>query len=176
MKKVIISFVVVFLSLTVKAQEGVSNIRIQLPDFSTGNLITYNRKVYLNGIKLSQDEVRNTMIGSDLPLYLYNKGIKKNRNGNIWSWSGISVSAIGLVLGAINDFDDSSVSNFGSVLCIAGIVATLPGTIVGIVLKEDSKKLIEQSVEMYNNSINKSTGIELKFGISGNGIGMVLNF
>ena len=48
--------------------------------------------------------------------------------------------------------------------------------ISGATCMSKSKKYISNSVDIYNSGVSKSASKELKFGITGNGVGLVLSF
>jgi len=50
-----------------------------------------------------------------------------------------------------------------------------PSFIIGTTIKVTSKKYIERSVDLYNNSGGKALK-EFDFGFTGNGVGMVMRF
>lgn len=137
-----------------------------------GLLIVDGRKIYQNGRQLSQNEVRSLLATSNTDASpLYNEGILKNTYGSYWLYPGIGAAAIGGIL-ILSTMDPDS-NTFGAAVIIgaAGIVATTIGTI----MKSNSKKLIGRSVETYNRGGSFSSA-ELKFGVTGNGVGLVLNF
>jgi hypothetical protein len=123
------------------------------------------RRVYQNGRKLSQEEVRDLMQGTDA-LGEYMKGMRKNRAGNIGLIIGASIVVGGFL---INDEQH-----------IGGLVGVLVGVPLGMILsidnKRESKEWVEEAVDTYNSVINKRTRAELKFGFTQNGIGLALNF
>ena len=144
-----------------------------------GMLTADGRKVYQNGRKLSKFEVRGLMVNTDA-LRLYNKGISRNRNGNICIWSGAGAFLIGYVCILNTDYYDSYTDKweYDAVMDAAGTALMLLGVgaeILGTTLKLTSKSPVRQSVNMYNNGGSRA-GMELKFGITGNGVGLVLSF
>ncbi|MDR0287632.1 MAG: carboxypeptidase-like regulatory domain-containing protein [Clostridiales bacterium] len=131
-------------------------------------LIAIDSKVYLNDYynRLSKSAVRKLMADNTVALQLYNKGMSSNTAWNILGISGLSMFAVGSTMAVISD--DNGLYSVG-----------LAVTFIGAVLKIRSIKLVKKSVNMYNYGIpnvNKTTGMELKFGITGNGVGVALSF
>ena len=60
----------------------------------------------------------------------------------------------------------------------AGLVATGAAMFVtGIILKTAGKNsAIKKSVNMYNGGLNNKTGMDVKFGITGKGVRLAINF
>ena len=133
------------------------------------------RSVFMNGKKLNKDEVRSIMTNTEA-LRLYNKGISKNKTGNFWLGTGVFLIAIGI--GGIVDLSLAGEYSAGEIIGPAAIYL-VPGaglSIIGISIKAGSKKHIRNAVNMYNSEIGKTSSTELKFGFTGNGIGLALNF
>ena len=137
-------------------------------------LVADGRKVYQDGRQLTPNEVRGLMANTDA-FRLYNKGITKNRHGNILLIIGGCLSfGGGLVWNTIHltpGTDKSTYHPIGYAVVISGGV----GVITGVILKPIGKKNIRQSVNTYN-SVKRFANVELKFGVTGNGAGLVLNF
>ena len=153
-----------------------------------GMLTADGKKVYQDGQLLTKDEVRGLMANTDA-LRLYNKSISRNRNGNIWLISGLCLFAGGIIIyetvpfyhrysyyyddyyGYYDDYSYDDSYTIGTLCMIAGGAMT----ITGVTLKLTSKGPIRQSVDMYN-SRKSNMGMELKFGLTGNGVGLALVF
>jgi len=115
---------------------------------------------------LKKDEVRQIMAGTDA-LHLYNKGIRKTNNGLIWSSLGLGGCIVSFI-GIANE--DPELYWGGMAFSFMSIVFTFSKT-------SQASKLIKQSVNMYNNDLNqKTTGVEMQFGIVGNGVGVAFRF
>ena len=145
-------------------------------------LIADKRKVLMNGIKLDNNEVRRMMVNTDA-LQLYNKGLSKNKTGNIFLYTGIPVMVLGATLAATGwdsyyrgySYEYSEINGAGIAgFCLLGVGGA--SIVYGIVLKTSSSKYIEQSVDAYNRGISRNVGLELKFGVTSNGLGVALNF
>jgi len=124
------------------------------------------RKVYQGGRQLSQYEVRQIMSNTNA-LQQYNIGISKNKRGNIWLWAGIGINALAFVDWGMGE--DGSIVG-GMILIGCGSLAT------GIIIKSNSKKYVENAVNLYNRGTSKTTGMEIKAGFTGNGIGLTFTF
>jgi hypothetical protein len=151
-------------------------------------LVADGKTIYMNGRELSQNEVRQLMAGTDA-LRLYNKGIKRNKNGNAWIITGGCLLAAGGVFLSVyyndvdnywdnqyygqnnEDYPSDGTFNVGVVCLLAGGAAT----IVGIPLKLTSSSPVREAVDMHNSGIRK-TSVELNFGFTQNGIGLALKF
>ena len=145
------------------------------------------RKFFLQLINeleiLSPDEVRY-LLASTNALQMYNKGFRRSHIGGVTAFSGICIlagSGTISIIQAINDerrrtgktanrldLDDAIYS-----LLWAGGVTML----TGIIFVGSGHNQISKSITVYNNSLsNQTTGMELKFGIVGNGVGVALRF
>ena len=146
---------------------------VTTPSLPAANRLTADgRKVFQSGKELSKQEVRALMVGD--AMRSYNKGISRNRNGNIWIITGgvLWISGGILSLGVVDPDEKTAADEFFAQL-IGGSGYVAIGT--GIILKLTSKKPVRQSVEMYNRSGGRA-GMELDFGITGHGVGVVLRF
>ena len=126
-------------------------------------LVANGRKVFLNGNQLTKNEVRAKMANTDA-LRLYNKGIKRNKGGNAWLISGLCLIAGGAVM---IDVDED--------IAAIGLLAGGAMTITGISLKLTSKGPVKKAVDTYNYG-GRTSNVELKFGLTGNGVGLALYF
>jgi len=161
-------------------------------------LTASGRKVYHGGRELSRNEVRDIMANSDA-LRLYNKGIKRNRNGNIWNIGGFCLIAGGAAVAVIQPFerryyytgnqyydrenntwrgfeyyefeDQWFALEVGGVIAAAGAAMILTGSI----LKMSSKIPIRKSVNLHNSGSNTSN-LELDWGFTGNGVRLAIRF
>jgi hypothetical protein len=116
------------------------------------------------------------MANNPMALQLYNKGISRNEAENSLLSFGLCASATGVACTAASwrNEDDSVGVSMGIGFFCAGVAMT----ITGVTMKIRSIKLVKQSVDMYNRGtgFNKTTGMDLKFGIIGNGVGVALSF
>ena len=160
----------------------------------TGILVSKNRTIYLNQRALSNNEVRALMINSREAVQLYNKGLLRNRNGNILFFAGLATIAGGVVYIATQpDFvekrheytgadgnqyyryqDEKVDKTLGTGLAVAGGVMMISG----ISLKITSKTLVQKSANAYNrqNIGAYMPNRELNIGFTGNGVCLILNF
>jgi hypothetical protein len=119
---------------------------------------------------------------NEISLRMYNNSISKNRAGNILTVSGACIAAIGGGIVVSEDLgfnyysDDVWYYAWGAV-CVGGAIL-----LTGITLKLLSVNIVKNSVNIYNDvsmydSLNKKTaGMELRFGITGNGAVVTLRF
>jgi hypothetical protein len=152
-------------------------------------LIASGSKVLKDGwLELDKTEVQKMMDINPNALSLYNQGIEKNRRANQFLASGISLTASGIVMLACSplilkrayyDYGSAysaavgylALLSVGSTFLITGMGMTIPG----IVIKVIGQKQIQNAVNMYNSG-GKIACAELKFNLTGNGLGMMLKF
>jgi len=157
--------------------------RNQLDTDGSGN------SVFMDGMKLERDDVKQVLEVNPHALQLYNKGLAKNRIGTVLLISGALVSGGGGFIVAKHPLDKKSFyrgrdgntyyryqnETLNDALGI-GIIAAGAGMIIaGIVLKSNSPNDIKGAVNMYNGGKNRSS-IEWKFDFSGNGVRLAVNF
>ena len=150
-------------------------------------LTLQGRKIFANNIRLDDNKVKGLMANTDALKY-YNKSKSQRKTGTALVWTGVVaiVAGIGfdLVDIAINESNYDYVLEDGiiyerEVIKLRGTViggavgATMIGT--GIVLHSSSNKSLQKSVDTYN-SAKKTAQYEIKFGVTGNGIGLAINF
>ena len=141
--------------------------------FANTNLI-YWRTSFWKGLvlytddndNLSRNDIRRLLQTNQRALQLYDKSIRQ-RNTSLWLMLPYSVL---LGVGTYFVLDDNMT---GATTCY---VAGLGFGIYGIVLANKSGNNLLESINTYNRGVHNSTNITLKFGITGNGIGLVLNF
>ena len=119
--------------------------------------------------------------------YNYSKGKKRNRIGNIFLWSGPLLAAGGWGLMKYDDamyekwYNDSERRQndyyYSGIYDLGIVVASIGGGMIltGISLKINGKSLMKQPASLQN-SANNRVGMELDFGLTGNGAGMALRF
>ena len=177
--------------------EPVQTQTAQTPQPVANVLIADKRTVYANGRELSQHEVREMMTVTREAFLLYNRGIKRNRNGNIWMFAGVAAITSGVAIMATKPFEEKDyyyrsdgnynlrqyyryqtnramVYGIGGVLVGTGAVAFLTGAIQ----KGTSKNLIRRAVDMHNRDsrYRNASNMELKFNFTGNDMRLTLNF
>ena len=139
-----------------------------------GRNVYYNHDVFRKN-KLEKSEVLKLMENANASdaYFTYKKSISRNRIGNILlisgtilTGAGILQSASGIIIATSND------PMVGAAFITSGVGSIITGT----TMKIKSRKYINQSVDMYNSGINKPANTELKFGITGNGVGLALSF
>ena len=137
-------------------------------------LTAVRRQVYQNGVRLTPDEVRGLMAGTEA-LRLYNQGLLRNRVGNILILCGVGAIAVGGIWGYL---DQQRPESFGPSLVIGLSMGVLvAGYLVptGLIFKSTSRRPIRTAVNMHNHSAHTSS-VEFNFGFTQNGIGMVVRF
>ena len=139
-------------------------------------LINDGRRIYQDGGRLTENEVRVLMAGTDA-LRLYNQGLQRNRNGDIWFWSGIGAVVASGVIGSINRMNAPHVSMMDGTVegLVVGAGVGAPFIATGLILKRNGRRDIQNSVDIFNRNV-QTTHIELNFGLTPNGVGMVVNF
>ena len=170
-----------------------SNSSVVTQQTNIGMLVAKGTKVFMNGKKLEKDEVRNKMANTNA-LNFYNKGISKNKTGNILLYTGICLIAGGLYVVSDAPFAEyyyadhyyiDSKYNYISrekdtakndVIAACMFITGAGLSTTGIIMKIGGKKAIRNAVDMYNNGERKTSSMELKFGFTGNGIGLALCF
>ena len=159
------------------------------PIVLTENMLVANgRRVYQDGRRLTENEVRGLMAGTDA-IRMYNDGLRRNRNGNIVLWSGVGAMAlagvIGYATGHVHEWQDSAgnlhtddwrMEDAFVWAGLTGAFVTVPLVITGTTLKISSRRPIRNAVDMYNRSLTQTSHIEVNFGFTPNGVGMVVNF
>ena len=150
---------------TVAANE--SSVSLTPSAISSGQLTAVGTTVYQEGLLLSRNQTRDVMAGNPQALQLYDKGIRKQRNAPIFYIIGIGmITTSGIlvsneVIGIVD----------GVILLGTGIGFSIPG----LTMPKKAKRLVSNAVNTYNGNANFSR-IDLKVGLTGNGVGLVLNF
>ena len=160
---------------------------VPMPVADPNMLTTRGRNVIQHGKVLPREEVRKLMADTNEALQLYNKGIKRNRNGNAWMICGGVIAAGGAFVATAQPFefredfyrDNNHYYRYNDYLNV-GIGALIAGAggvmfITGAIVKGTSKKFVRQSANAYNGQKNAST-FEWQFDFTGNGVRLALNF
>lgn len=164
----------------VAVQPPLPQLQLPPPIITTADMLFADRrKVSQGGRQLSQSEVRQVMAGANSfsALQLYDRSVRRNRTANILLCIyGGGVIATGLIGGAIYSYWGF----FSEFLLFAGgaMILGSPLLITAIIMKPLSSRDVRNSTDMFNRSLNRAdnTKIELNFGITQNGVGLVLNF
>jgi hypothetical protein len=133
----------------------------------SNRLVLSGTKAYQGGRRLSNHEAQD-IIGRVNPnaLALFDKGVSRNRTGNICIIAGgVSMVAGFVLMGGTED------DGLGLTIFCGGAGALA----IGIPIKISGKKNLRESVRMYNQGISNASA-ELNFGITTNGVGLVVNF
>jgi hypothetical protein len=138
-------------------------------------LIADGMKVFSDGRRLNKNEVRGLFINTDA-LKIYNKGISKRQQGNIFLWSGVGAAALGgfFLIGEASSPNASALTPIGAICTGTGIASV----VTGVIFRINAKKYVEEAVSSYNSRV-RASGVhtpELKFGFTHNGIGLVYTF
>jgi hypothetical protein len=164
------------------------------PAVASGLLIADRRNIYRyhDGTELlDKYDVRDMMATNTYALQLYNKGLKRNRNGNILLVTGLCMVAGGGVIFATVPFElryeyndwytgencyDYEFYNYLLGVGMAGVGAVM--SLTGVTLKITSRIPVKKSVRVYNNNSLNTTGsnMELKLDFTGNGVRLALTF
>ena len=148
------------------------------------SILTYSRsKVYRNGQRLSEDEVRSLMANS-MEFNLYDRGMKQKKSGKIMLWVGAGAALAGIItlsatstsyVGSDSHYDYYIYDSPGA--AIAGMTLTSIGStslIVGGIVYCVGKKKIRSSIDQYNYRASSHSFLQL--GATNNGLGFVYNF
>ncbi|MCL2510701.1 MAG: penicillin-binding protein activator LpoB [Bacteroidales bacterium] len=149
----------------------------------TNKLDIAGKKFFMDGKELNKREVRKLMVSIKTPiphkykgvsinrdvLSIYNKGVKNRRQGTALAIGGACLAAGGAI--AVLEGHRNAPIIIGVPLLSVGAA----GIGTGLVLRSSGKKDIRKAVDAYN-SKNAFSNTELRFGTTGNGIGLVLNF
>ena len=139
-------------------------------------------KVYQNGKELAEYELQYlNLTTNNETLRLYNKGISKNKKGNacfiaygVIIGAGAPIGGIAMAYNDPNNGAEAFLVGFGIGVSM-GVIIGFPLLVTGITLKLNGMDNIQKSVDMYNNG-GKTSNAVLKFGFTGNGVGLALNF
>jgi len=178
-----------------RAQQGRQVSETQPVAFTADMLTADRRRVSQRGMQLTQTEVRQVMSRANNfdALQLYDRGMQRNRNANIVMYSGLgTIGAGGVTMllahpgifgwrageyrwGSYVPFDrwNWGVMEVGMVIAGAGVTSI----IIGAFMKPRSNRQVGDAVNMHNRNLNRAENtVELNFGVTNNGVGLVLNF
>ena len=153
---------------------------------TSGMLIANGKTIYRDNRKLSKNEVRGVMANTNA-LPLYNKGVSRNRNGNILLISGVGLSAGAAFVFLKEPFEerysytgwdgniyygyDGKNQKIAYILGATGAAMA----ITSITLKVTSSSFVKKSVTMYN-SLKTTSYMDWKFDVTGNGACLTIQF
>ena len=103
---------------------------------------------------------------------------KQGRRKEGWAAAMIGVGTTGTILGIILEIVAKNSSEYESLQGV-GIMTAVPSAIMlfgGIPLNSQGRKTQKHALELYNQSIKRTLGMHLNFGVSNNGLAMSLNF
>ena len=131
-----------------------------------------NNKIFQNGVQLSTFETKKIMESDLKALHLFKKAKNKESLGGFILGLGIGATVADLVMGAT-----TSNKKYPTVITYAGIGLMA----VSIPILSGRKKMIQQSVDLYNSNLqeqNKTLGgnFELNMVNNSNGFGLQINF
>ena len=127
-----------------------------------GNDIYYD----YNNDKLSRNDMRK-MLQTKEALDLYNKSIRQQVTGNLLFWPGVGLMGFAMY-SIVSDNTSENVKTF-AFLGGGGLM------VLGSAIMLRAEKNIAISIDMHNRGSNKAS-VDLRFGFTGNGMGLVLNF
>ena len=140
--------------------------------FSFAQKLEYNEgKIFQDGVQLSSFETKKTMETDLKALHLFKKAKTKESLGGFLLGLGIGGTAADLVMGLTSDVKYPTVITYAGV----GLMA------VSIPILSGRKKLVQESVDLYNSGIQdqkKTLGnnLEMNFVTNSNGVGLRINF
>ena len=128
-------------------------------------------KIFQDGVQLSSFETKKTMETDLKALHLFKKAKTKESLGGFLLGLGIGGTAADLVMGLTSDVKYPTAITYAGV----GLMA------VSIPILSGRKKLVQESVDLYNSGIQdqkKTLGdnFELHIVTNSNGIGLQINF
>lgn len=134
-------------------------------------LTVKKRYVYLNKRVQSPRQVKTIMEDYPAAVDMYTSGRKLLSASNVCPVSVVGICfAANLITNGMEDNSDR-LKVLGPALAISGGLM-----ISGIILASQGKKKVRKAVNIYNEGISKPVSYEIKFGISGQGIGLALRF
>lgn len=136
--------------------------------------------VYRNGKELSNNEVRALFANTE-SYDLYMTGLKKKEGGSfekVMTGIGLGAFAGGSVLACTGLLiEDYSISKIGLWIMGGGTAVWLSELVVLRITPSIGKKQIQKAVDLYNNrNMRSQNGIELEYGLTGNGVYFSLLF
>ena len=136
------------------------------------NLEYKNGKIYQEEVQLSTFETKEVLKSDLKALHLFKKAKNKESLGGFILGLGIGATVADLVMGAT-----TSNKKYPTAITYAGIGLMA----VSIPIKKKKKKLVQQSVDLYNTNLqeeNKTLGgnFELNMVNNSNGFGIQINF
>lgn len=140
-------------------------------------------EVYRNGESISESELKS-MFANSKSYYLYDKGIRQYnafKNKEWWEYSLAGFSVFACTQCAWLGLNDDEKREIWKIVAITGASLTVASFIVPPItkgaLKAAGKKKIRKAVDLYNNGrLYSQSDMNLKFGMTGNGICMSLSF
>ena len=141
------------------------------PTDGTWKSLTKEKRMEISSTKIFPNlvqpyHVRGIMQTNTEALRLYNKGMRQAYY-SVPFWSiGIPGFVAGIIITGIGGYEEGLLMAGGS----TGLM------LVGRSFSRNSAKNIKKSVHLYNDGIINKTGFELKFGATGNGVGLALCF
>ena len=153
-------------------------------------LALQGRKIFANNTKLDDKKIQNLMANTEALKY-YNKSKSQKKTGTGLVWAGVAAIVVGVGVDLVTMAIDNESENGNDYIQKGDIIygrdviklretviggatgAALIGT--GIVLRSSSKKSLQKSVDMYN-STKRTAQTEIRLGVTGNGIGLAINF
>ena len=136
--------------------------------------------VYRNGKKLSDHEIR-TLFANTGSYDLYLQGLKNKDGGSlkkVMTGLGLGVVAGGSVLACAGLLaEEYSISLIGSCIAGGGIAVWLSELLVLQITPSIGKNKIQKAVDLYNNrNMRSQNGLEVEYGLTGNGVYFSLLF
>lgn len=139
--------------------------------------------IYRNGKKLGDNEIRACFANTE-SYNLYANGIKKKEAGTLYTW--LIILGSGAVGGGVGGFIVEMLSSQTSqdpsykteYWLIGGGLAAIGIGWLGLRIQSSTgRNKIQKAVDLYNNrNLRSQNGIELEYGLTGNGIYFALSF
>ena len=164
--------------------DSIQRARVLQAEFAI-HLFVERRNVYMDGRRLSTAEVRTILSAHPTALRLYNQGIqtyergRRQTNTGIWLVTLGTISFVGAIAVAVNNPDTQTawlMFPVGAIGC-ALIITPIPTLFRNGASNRNSGRVdIGRAVRTFNGRPRNISGVELNFGVTQNGAGLVLNF
>jgi hypothetical protein len=144
------------------------------PSVSKGDpLVVRGTSIFSNEQKLNRMELNN-LFANTAAAQLYDKGVSRRKTGKILYWTGISLTAVSVLNVVIATAVDGETDVINTAIVLGSGIGCLG---VSIPFNLSGKNYIHNAVNSYNAcQYTSSHTPELKFGLTQNGVGFVLNF
>lgn len=147
-------------------------------------LLVNGARIYQDGMRLSPMQVQNIMGSTTEAFRLYERGVRRNRTGNICLGVGGGLLVMGFIPIIIGEsFQEwqgpgshgHSTTSGNMTTAAIGLAGGAVTTAVGFLLRSNGRKDIRDGTIMHNRG-QATANVELNLSVTQNGVGLVLNF